>query len=491
MILPTKNVVRGPKGIGSAHWSRSTVQRTREREELDPMVRKILIVDDEESVVHSITGVLEDEGLKVVTAANGEEALRMFAEEAPLVTLLDVWMPGMDGIEVLRRIKSISPEHPVIMLSGHATISTAMAAVKSGAYDFLEKPLSLETLLSTVREALQGPRGRLNQEPGTVPSAAASPDPGRPATPEAPPEGFTGLPLSSITNPSAFLQRSVVVKGTVFPRQRTLQKSVVLYGTGLHYGQKTGLLLQPLPPNSGILFSNVSSEEVVPLHVDYVETTEMATSLRKGRAAAKTIEHLMAVFHAYRITNLMVKMVEEVPIMDGSALEFCKLIEEAGIEEQEERVEEVVIDRRIELHYPHKSLTIEPAEVFTVEYFLDYPPPIGRQHLIFKMENEEAFRKEIAPARTFGFLKDMEMLERLGLGEGGRINNFILVDDEKIVNTDLRFPDEFVRHKILDIIGDFYLFNRPIRGKVTGRRTGHTENITLMKRLLEETLAAG
>ena len=112
---------------------------------------------------------------------------------------------------------------------------------------------------------------------------------------------------------------------------------------------KTGFLLQPLPPNSGILFGNVSSDDVVPVHVDYVQTTEFATSLKKGMAVAKTIEHLMAVFHAYRITNLMVKMIEEIPIMDGSALEFCKLIEEAGVEEQEERVEELIIDRRFEI----------------------------------------------------------------------------------------------------------------------------------------------
>ena len=101
----------------------------------------------------------------------------------------------------------------------------------------------------------------------------------------------------------------------------------------------------------------------------------------------------------------------------------------------------------------------------------------------FVLESEEAFKEQIAPARTFGFLKDVEMLERMGLGEGGRLHNFILVDDEKIVNTELRFPDEFVRHKILDLIGDLYLLNRPIRGKVIARLTGHTENIDLLKKI--------
>ena len=131
--------------------------------------------------------------------------------------------------------------------------------------------------------------------------------------------------------------------------QRTLKQSMVLYGTGLHSGMKTGLLLQPLPPHSGILFGNISSDEVVPAHLDYVQTTGFATSLKKGRAIAKTVEHLMAVLHAYHITNLMVKMIEEIPIMDGSALEFCKIVEEAGVEEQEERVDELIIDRRLEI----------------------------------------------------------------------------------------------------------------------------------------------
>jgi UDP-3-O-acyl N-acetylglucosamine deacetylase len=278
-------------------------------------------------------------------------------------------------------------------------------------------------------------------------------------------------------------------KSTSLALQRTIKKSVVLYGTGLHSGMKTGLLFQPLPPHSGILFGNVTYEEVVPAHLDYVQTTEFATSLKKGVAIAKTIEHLMAVLHAYRITNLMVKMIEEIPIMDGSALEFCKIIEEAGIEEQEERANEIVIDRKIEITHKNKSLVIEPAETFSIEYFLDYPSPIGQQTLDFVLESEEKFKDQIAPARTFGFLKDIEMLERMGLGSGGRLHNFILVDDEKVVNTELRFSDEFVRHKILDLIGDFYLLNRPVRGKVTARLTGHTDNIAMMRKIQERILA--
>ena len=447
------------------------------------MEKKVLIVDDEEGVVQSIAGVLEDEGFRVVAARSGEEAIGVFQQEEPDITLLDIWMPGMDGIEVLKRLKWIAPDCLVVMISGHATISTAMTAVKLGAFDFIEKPLSLDVLLMTIRRALERQNELLTGQ-GT----------GETGTENSPAMGTT-IPVRELTAPPLYSVRETLPlsrgtskrrKASLLP-QRTLKRSMVLYGTGLHSGMKTGLLLQPLPPHSGILFGNVSSDEVVPAHLDYVQTTEFATSLRKGRAIAKTIEHFMAVLHAYHITNLMIKMIEEIPIMDGSALEFCRIVEEAGIEEQEERVDELIIDRRFELVHRNKSLTVEPSEVFSVHYFLDYPSPIGQQTLDFVLESEELFRDQIAPARTFGFLKDVEMLEKMGMGEGGRLHNFILVDDEKIVNTELRFPDEFARHKILDLIGDFYLLNRPVRAKVTAHLTGHTENIALLKKIQEAT----
>ena len=447
------------------------------------MEKKVLIVDDEERVVQSIAGVLEDEGLRVATARSGEEAIGTFQQEEPDVTLLDIWMPGMDGIEVLKRLKWIAPDCLVIMISGHATISTAMTAVKLGAFDFIEKPLSLDLLLMTIRRALERQKELLAVQRSEEIVSEDSPLMGN----TIPLKELISPPLYSVRETIPLSRRTSKRKETSLLPQRTLKRSMVLYGTGLHSGMKTGLLLQPLPPHSGILFGNISSDEAVPAHLDYVQTTEFATSLKKGRAIAKTVEHFMAVLHAYHITNLMVKMIEEIPIMDGSALEFCKIVEEAGIEEQEERVDELIIDRRFEVVHRNKSLIVEPSEVFSVRYFLDYPSPIGQQTLDFILESEEAFRDQIAPARTFGFLKDVEMLERMGMGEGARVHNFILVDDEKVVNTELRFPDEFVRHKILDLIGDFYLLNRPVRGKVTAHLTGHTENISLLKKIQEAT----
>jgi UDP-3-O-acyl N-acetylglucosamine deacetylase len=446
------------------------------------MEKKVLIVDDEERVLSSITGVLEDEGFRVTTAKSGPEAIGIFQQEGPDVTLLDIWMPGMDGIEVLKRLKWMSPDCQVIMISGHATISTAMTAVKLGAFDFIEKPLSLDLLLMTIRRAIDRQKDLLSVRQSEEIVTERGPFQEEMISKEAAGEiiGPPSFALPEMARPSKETSKK---KKSPLTLQRTLKRSMVLYGTGLHSGMKTGLLLQPLPPNSGILFGNISSDEVVPAHLDYVQTTEFATSLKKGRAVAKTIEHLMAVLHAYHITNLMVKMIEEIPIMDGSALEFCKMIEEAGVEEQEERVDELIIDRKLEVVHRNKSLVIEPADLFSIHFFLDYPTPIGQQALSFVLEREQTFRDEIAPARTFGFLKDVGMLEKMGMGEGARVHNFILLDDEKIVNTELRFPDEFVRHKILDLIGDFYLLNRPIRGKVTGRLTGHTENIALLKKI--------
>jgi UDP-3-O-acyl N-acetylglucosamine deacetylase len=448
------------------------------------MEKKVLIVDDEERVVKSIAGVLEDEGFRIAKAQSGEEAIKVFQEEGPDVTLLDIWMPGMDGIEVLKRLKWIAPECQVIMISGHATISTAMAAVKLGAFDFIEKPLSLDVLLVTIHRALDHQKELVTVQPsGEI--IAQEPFQGKKIFLKEMAEDSLGPSFASVQERPPSFQKAAKGKGTALRPQRTLKQSMVLYGTGLFSGKKTGLLLQPLPPHSGILFGNISADEVVPAHVDYVETTESATSLKKGRAVARTVEHLMAVLHAYRITNLMVKMIEEIPVMDGSALEFCKIVEKAGVEEQEERVDELIIDRQLEVVDRDKSLVIEPAETFSVRYFLDYPPPIGQQTLTFDLGSVETFKDEIAPARTFSFVKDYKMLERMGMGGGGRLSNVILVDNEKVVNTELRFPDEFVRHKILDLIGDFYLLNRPIRGSVTARLTGHTENIALLKKIQE------
>jgi UDP-3-O-acyl-N-acetylglucosamine deacetylase len=149
----------------------------------------------------------------------------------------------------------------------------------------------------------------------------------------------------------------------------------------------------------------------------------------------------------------------------------------------------VVIDRRYHVGRGEKRLSIEPHDGFAISYLLRYPPPIGEQHYEFELRDCEAYKAEIAPARTFGFMRDLKMMNELGLGSGGRLDNFILVGEDDVLNTALRFPDEFVRHKILDIIGDLYLLGYPMRGKVTARLTGHRDNIALLRAISEPAAA--
>jgi len=419
--------------------------------------KTILVVDDEDDVRESVREVLRDEGYRVVDTADGTQVLELIRQERPELVLLDIWMPQVDGIGLLKKIKSQEPDLNVVMVSGHGNIHTAVTATKFGAFDFIEKPVSLEGLLSTVQRAL-----------GEMPIVPT-------------PEKKAGR-LKSAKN-----GKTNVSHGTpsVQPiKQKTLQKSVVLSGQGLHSGVKTGLILHPLPANSGILFTGISGDVTVPAHLDYVGSTGYATSLRSKGYAVGTVEHLLAVLHSYGITNLLVKVQGEIPIMDGSAVEFCQAIDEAGIQEEDEECAAIVIDRTYRVDAKGgESISIEPAEVFSVRYLLRYPKPVGEQEHHYVFAGPESFKNEIAPARTFGFMRDIEKLQTMGLAGGGKLNNCILIGDDKIINTDLRYGNELARHKILDIIGDFYLFNRPIIGAVTARMTGHSDNIALLRQI--------
>ena len=715
---------------------------------------KILIVDDEEKILQTMKGSLEDEEYEVLTAKDGQEAIEKVRLESPDLIFLDIWLPGMDGMETLKAIKEHDSHLDVVLMTGHGTMSTAIQAIKLGAFDFLEKPLSLDSILSVAHNALeqrrvletetqtapreeeligesplimnikkelrrlskatknvlitgergtgkefvarlihnQSPRrknplikfictiyspeemknsllgttladpkkkvagnigvlekaakgtlfldsieempltlqkklvgvltgkrqkasstrivasasdtlpsllkdGKFNEElyhllnestitlpplrerkgdipplftfflesfsqtynrklkeleeealeallnyswPGNVkelktiterlvtavPTTKISLNQLPPLVRGEPPtkrgriyDKYTSLKKAESAWKREFLLfhlkknnhdipatarklgirpntlknyiekfdiKLIPAKKLKKARQKTLKRSVVLSGQGLHSGMKAGLILSPLPPNSGVVFGNITTSETIPAHIDYVESTDYATSLKCGQASAQTIEHFMAVLHAYHISNVQIKISGEIPIMDGSSLEFCKLIEEAGIEEQDAEQDEIIIDERYavgEISENTKYITIEPHHTLTIKYLLNYPQPVGKQEFTFTLKNSESFKSLIAPARTFGFLKDIEQLERKGLASGGRLHNCILIDDEKIVNTELRFPDEFVRHKILDLIGDFYLLGKPIRGFVTAQMTGHSDNSALLKKI--------
>src|SRR5262249_12266272 len=245
------------------------------------MSETILVVDDEENIRHTLRGVLADEGYEVLEAPDGRRALELLEHVAPRLAIVDVWMPEVDGIELVERMRTQSPGVPIIVISGHGTIETAVRVIRLGAFDFLEKPFPLDALLNVVGRALA------DGEP--TPTATAD----APASPA----------------PS-------VAPARRFP-QRTITRSVLVNGQGLHSGARTGLILQPLPPGSGIVFGSILSGDTVPALVDHVDSTGYATTLVRGGMVAKTVEHLMAALHAYGITNVLVKMQTEVPILDG------------------------------------------------------------------------------------------------------------------------------------------------------------------------------
>ncbi len=710
---------------------------------------RILIVEDETNIAASLRSILSDEGYEVDSTGDGLDALEKIQSDPPDLLILDIWLPGMDGIEVLKSVKTFHPEIEVLIISGHGTIDTAVQATKLGAFDFIEKPFSLEHITQSVKSALHQKkqstvagdlfgktslplgfdamveiRHRAKQlaessapvlvlgEPGTgkefiaqivhqqsknsglpfiklncnirstaniesilfssahedetaasnenensaekvvflsnidalaesIQKRLASPDsvivPTRiyaasskdlakhvdkglfnahlldrfkESSVQVPPlrEYASNIPsmvkeflgaysqkmgvrvpeidenvfatlcnyswpgnvkelrsildkiiIASTSRETIVLQdlpleirqstrgwnekifkdtneqssnepewekqfiihqlrsngwdsektrKSLNAGKKKFAEklrehsirlpapsqsagqllQRTLKRSMVLCGSGLHSGIKTGLILQPLPPNSGIIFGDISSGQTIPAHLQNVQSTDYSTCLQKGRFSVATIEHIMASLHMYRITNLLIKIGDEAPVMDGSAKDFCSLIEDGEFEEQDALYEEIVIDKTYTFGSKEDGgpyISIEPADGFFVSYHMDYPEPIGVQDYSFEFSGHENFKKEIAPARTFGFMEDVAQLTKMGFACGGKLDNFILLGDKKVLNTDLRYPDEFVRHKILDIIGDFYLLGKPIRGHIHAHKSGHTQNVGLLKTFIE------
>ncbi|MEK6709564.1 MAG: UDP-3-O-acyl-N-acetylglucosamine deacetylase, partial [Nitrospinota bacterium] len=618
----------------------------------------VLIVDDEDDILSTLEAILQDEGYRVAKASSGEHALDLVRAEVPDVVLVDVWMPGIDGIKTLQAVKETSADTEVIVMSGHGNIDTAVTATRLGAFDFIEKPLSMETVLRVVNQAVQSRRARdarsadqaasfldgndskiaalraqldaaaddlrplvLAGERGTGKRHLAHVLHNRSITREGPfaalhcrslpsprraeefqaalrrllakgesgtiyldgweqapaperlevldalaawaqgghrlvvaieEEGAAGalaaeaasrlgarqlrlpplrerrediLPLANAflaeaaregargkeltedamaalyqygwkgnvaelksaviraafsapgrtiraENFPAALRRSTLetaggeaanfhearkewerkflslhlihnrwdaaatarsigltpaslgrmlkrhgIEPPAPPRrsaqgglQRTIGRSLVLYGRGLHSGLKTGLIIEPLPPGSGIRFGSLTTPDTVAARAEFVENTNHATNLRNGAVVARTIEHLMGALHAYGVTNLLVKIGEEVPVMDGSAAEFCRLLEEAGLEEQGAGLPPLALDKAYEVGErgsPEGHIRAEPAEEFSISFLIDYPEPVGRQTYCYRHSGPAGFTAEIAPARTFSFIWEL------------------------------------------------------------------------------------
>jgi UDP-3-O-[3-hydroxymyristoyl] N-acetylglucosamine deacetylase len=273
-------------------------------------------------------------------------------------------------------------------------------------------------------------------------------------------------------------------------KQRTLKNVVRATGVGVHTGEKVYLTLRPAPANTGIVFRRIDLDPVVkiPASVAYIGDTSLCTCLAKGDVRVATVEHLLSALAGVGIDNLFIDVTSpELPIMDGSAGPFVFLIQSAGIQEQNAAKEFIRIKRKVVIKDGDKMAMVEPYNGFKIKFNIEF------EHPLFNEENQNAeldfstssYIKEVSRARTFGFLSDFEYIRKNKLALGASLDNAIVLDEYKILNQDgLRYPDEFVKHKILDVIGDLYLLGHNLIGAFTGCRSGHTLNSQLLKQLL-------
>ncbi len=275
-------------------------------------------------------------------------------------------------------------------------------------------------------------------------------------------------------------------------RQRTLKNIIRATGIGLHSGEKVYLTLRPAAVNTGIVFRRMDLDPVVeiPALAKNVGETTMSTTLVKGDVKVDTVEHLLSAMAGLGIDNAYVELsASEVPIMDGSAGPFVFLIQSAGLEEQDAPKEFIRILREVTVEDGEKRATFVPFEGFKVGFEIDFDHPVfaGRTQTACVDFSSTSFVKEVSRARTFGFMRDIEFLRTHNLALGGSVDNAIVVDEDSVLNEDgLRYEDEFVKHKILDAIGDLYLLGKSLIGEFRGYKSGHALNNLLLRTLLEQ-----
>jgi len=277
-------------------------------------------------------------------------------------------------------------------------------------------------------------------------------------------------------------------------KQRTVKKLVKTVGVGVHSGTKVALTLRPAAPDTGIVFRRVDLDPVVdfPAYALGVGDTRMASTLEKDGARVSTVEHLMSACAGLGIDNLYVDVTaEEIPIMDGSASSFVFLLQQAGLQEQNVAKKFIRIKKTVEVRQgqgeQEKWARLEPFDGFKLKFFIEFNHPAvdGTGQTAEVDFGLESYVKEISRARTFGFMQDVETLRGMGLARGGSLENAIVMDEYRILNSDgLRYENEFVRHKILDAIGDLYLIGHPLIASYTAHKSGHTLNNLLLRELL-------
>ncbi len=275
-------------------------------------------------------------------------------------------------------------------------------------------------------------------------------------------------------------------------RQRTLKNVIRATGVGLHSGEKVYLTLRPAPVDAGIVFRRVDLEPVleIPANAELVTETMLCTGLSQGGGKVMTVEHLMSALAGLGIDNAYVELsAPEVPIMDGSAGPFVFLLQSAGIAEQAAPKRFIRIRQPVEVRDGDKIARFEPHEGFRIGFTVEFDhPAIPQSQSRVEVDfSTESYVQQVSRARTFGFMRDLEFMRERNLGLGGSMDNAIVLDEFRVLNEDgLRYADEFVRHKILDAVGDLYLAGRPIIGAFEGFKSGHALNNKLVRALLAE-----
>ncbi len=267
--------------------------------------------------------------------------------------------------------------------------------------------------------------------------------------------------------------------------RRTLRRPVSTTGVGLHSGLPARLDLYPAPAGYGIRFVRRDLGVEIPATLDSLDRVEYATTLRHGAATVGTVEHLLSALYALGVDDVRIEVDgPEVPILDGSSAPFVILVHEAGLRTLDQPRSVIQLLRPVEVHMGGKWARLSPSTGFQVEYTIAFEHPLLRQQSIALDVTLESFVEQIAPARTFGFLHEVEAMQEQGLALGGSLDNAIVIGESAVLNGDLRFEDEFVRHKVLDAIGDLALLGRPLQARLEAHKAGHAVHVALARTLM-------
>ena len=269
-------------------------------------------------------------------------------------------------------------------------------------------------------------------------------------------------------------------------QQSTLRTTVSIEGVGLHSGHPVKAYFRPAPVDHGLVFVRRDHpDRLIPARLESAATFDFATTLKSDGVSIGTVEHVLSAAAGVGLDNCLIEIEgTEVPIVDGSALPFVRLFHAAGFERQDALIRPLALQETVEVSREDRRVTFQPdGPGLTITYEIEFPHPIvGRQELTFALRPEE-FASRIAPARTFGFARDVEAMRARGLARGGTLQNAVVLDDVGIVSGPLRFRDEFVRHKILDLVGDLALLGRPLHGHIHARKAGHALHIEFARAL--------